>query len=163
MGREHDDEFTMFVGNIVQGAKRIRALLGDLLAYAEIGATSNDSNEVVNITLVLKRLDKLYKCPSRRTARRSFAPDLAVLDVNFPKSLAILEAMSKTQAFADLPVAVMSSVLSPSDLAKVQQFNVAHYITKPSTLEDFMRIGFTLKQMVQHASGGRSTGALARR
>ena len=55
----------------------------------------------------------------------------------------------------------MSSVLSPSDLAKVQQFNVADYITKPSTLEEFMRIGFTLKQLVQSDSGGRSTGALA--
>ena len=91
-------------------------------------------------------------------------PELAVLDLNLPKSngLDILEAMSKTQAFADVSVAVMSSVLSPSDLAKVQQFKVAHYITKPSTLEEFLRIGFTLRQLVQNDSGRRSRGALAR-
>jgi chemotaxis family two-component system response regulator Rcp1 len=89
-------------------------------------------------------------------------PELAVLDWNLPKSngLDILEALSKTQALANIPVVVMSSLLSPSDLAKVQQFKVARYITKPSTLEEVLRIGFTLKQLVQTDSGRAVNGSI---
>jgi CheY-like chemotaxis protein len=90
-------------------------------------------------------------------------PDLAVLDLNLPKSngVDILEVMSKTQAFANIPVAVMSSLSSPSDLAKVQQYKVDRYITKPSTLQEFLRIGLTLKALVQSDFFGRSKGARA--
>jgi len=70
--RQHDEDFATFVGNIVQGATRMGALLGDLLAYAEIGATSDDSDRSTS-TSSSKRLGKICKCPSKRTARQSLA------------------------------------------------------------------------------------------
>jgi nitrogen-specific signal transduction histidine kinase/CheY-like chemotaxis protein len=350
-GREHDEEFSMFVGNIVQGAKRMRALLGDLLAYAEIGATSDDSGEVVDLNLILEKVkqnlqmsieengasvvstelpvlsaahefhfvqlfqnlignaikyrselkpliqvsvrdvagklefavadnglgvapeyhQKIFQpfqrlhdnkspgtgiglaicqrvveryggriwvdseighgatfrftlpnievrsrkpAPSDRSGdrkvrivlvddnpadvrllrlaldnadldcelividdgaealafvqqqgqdARNSPPDLAVLDFNLPKSdgLQILKAMRENRAFTGVPVAVLSSGLSPRDMAKIQEFNLAHYITKPSTLEEFLKIGSSLKALIKRGSDERSSRALA--
>jgi light-regulated signal transduction histidine kinase (bacteriophytochrome) len=78
-GREHDDEFTMFVGNIVQGAKRMRALLGDLLAYAEIGATSNESGEVVDLNLVLEKVRQNLQVSIEENGASVVSTELPVL------------------------------------------------------------------------------------
>jgi CheY-like chemotaxis protein len=94
---------------------------------------------------------------------RSPTPDLAVLDMNLPKNdgLQVLKAMSDNRAFTSVPVAILSSGLSPHDLAKIQEFNFAHYIPKPSTLEEFLKIGLRLKALLERRSAGRSSGALA--
>jgi CheY-like chemotaxis protein len=339
--REHDEDFAMFLGNIVQGATRMGALLGDLLAYAEIGATSDDSGEVVDLNLVIEKVrqnlqmsikengasvvstelpvlsaahefhflqlfqnlvgnaikyrselkpliqvsvrdvagklefavsdnglgvapeyhQKIFQAfqrlhdnkspgtgiglaicqrvveryggwiwvdseighgatfrftlpnievrsrkpaPSDRSGdwkvrivlvddnpadvrllrlaldnadldcelivigdgaealafvrqqgqdARNSLPDLAVLDFNLPKTdgLQILKAMRENRAFTGVPVAVLSSGLSPRDMAKIQEFTLARYITKPSTLEEFLEIGSSLKALL---SGG---------
>ena len=349
--REHDEDFAMFVGNIIQGATRMRALLGDLLAYAEIGATSDDSGEAVDLNLVIEKVrqnlqmsieengasvvstelpvlsaahefhflqlfqnlvgnaikyrselkpliqvsvrdvagklefavadnglgvapeyhQKIFqvfqrlhdnKSPgtgiglaicqrvveryggriwvdseighgatfrftlpnieirSRKPApadrsgdwkvrivlvddnpadvrllrlaldnadldcelividdgaealafvrqqgqdARNSPPDLAVLDFNLPKSdgLQILKAMRENRAFTGVPVAVLSSGLSPRDMAKIQEFTLARYITKPSTFEEFLKIGSSLKALIERGSDERSSGALA--
>src|SRR5260370_28235156 len=51
---------------------------------------------------------------------RNSPPDLAVLDFNLPKSdgLQILKAMRENRAFTGVPVAVLSSGLSPRDMAR---------------------------------------------
>jgi len=84
---------------------------------------------------------------------RNSLPDLAVLDFNLPKTdgLQILKAMRENRAFTGVPVAVLSSGLSPRDMAKIQEFTLARYITKPSTLEEFLEIGSSLKALL---SGG---------
>ena len=349
--REHDEDFAMFLGNIVQGATRMGALLGDLLAYAEIGATSDDSGEVVDLNLVIEKVrqnlqmsieengatvvsaelpilssahefhflqlfqnlvgnaikyrselkpliqvsvrdvagklefavadnglgvapeyhQKIFQAfqrlhdnksagtgiglaicqrvveryggriwvdseighgatfrftlpnievrsrkqaPSDRSGdwkvrivlvddnpadvrllrlaldnadldcelividdgaealafvrqqgqdARNSPPDLAVLDFNLPKidGLQILKAMRENRAFTGVPVAVLSSGLSPRDMAKIQEFTLARYITKPSTLEEFLKIGSSLKALIERGSDERSSGALA--
>ena len=349
--REHDEDFAMFVGNIVQGATRMGALLGDLLAYAEIGATSDDSGEAVDLNLVIEKVrhnlhmsieengasvvstelpvlsaahefhflqlfqnlignaikyrselkpliqvsvrdvagklefavadnglgvapeyhQKIFRpfqrlhdnkspgtgiglaicqrvvekyggriwvdseighgatirftlpnievrsrkpAPSDRSGdwkvrivlvddnpadvrllrlaldnahldcelividdgaealafvrqqgqdARNSPPDLAVLDFNLPKSdgFQILNAMRENRAFTGVPVAVLSSGLSPRDMAKIQEFSLARYITKPSTLEEFLKIGSSLKALIERGSDERSSGALA--
>jgi CheY-like chemotaxis protein len=94
---------------------------------------------------------------------RNSPPDLAVLDFNLPKSdgLQILKAMRENRAFTGVPVAVLSSGLSPRDMAKIQEFTLARYITKPSTLEEYLKIGSSLKALIERGSDERSSGALA--
>lgn len=89
--------------------------------------------------------------------------DLAVLDMNLPKNdcLHILKAMRESRAFTSVPVAILSSGLSPHDQARIQEFNFAHYIPKPSTLEECLKIGLRLKALLERRSAGRSSGALA--
>ncbi len=90
--------------------------------------------------------------------------ELVVLDLNLPKTngLEVLEAISKNRAFSDVPVAVLSSVFSPRELATIEQFNVAYRRNKPSTLEEFLKIGLDLRALVEMGSCRRSSQALAR-
>ena len=94
---------------------------------------------------------------------RNSTPDLAVLDLNLPKNdgLQILKAMRENRAFTGVPVAILSSGLSPRDMAKIKEFNLARYITKPSTLDEFLKIGSSLKALLERGSDERSSGALA--
>jgi two-component system response regulator len=78
-------------------------------------------------------------------------PDLVVLDLNLPKhsGLEILEAIRGNQAYASVPVTVLSSSSSRRDRAKIEDFKVAMYITKPPDLEEFLKIGPTLKDLLE--------------
>ncbi|HEU5239515.1 MAG TPA: ATP-binding protein [Pyrinomonadaceae bacterium] len=93
----------------------------------------------------------------------SETPDLAVLDVNLPKNdgLEVLEAMSRNRAFSAVPAVILSCDLSPYDLGRIQECELAHYIAKPSTLEEFLNIGLVLKSLLYCQPAGRSAGGLA--
>jgi chemotaxis family two-component system response regulator Rcp1 len=77
-------------------------------------------------------------------------PDLAVLDLNLPKyeGTEVLAAMRETETLANVPVVITSSSPSPRDRAKVELFHVERYITKPPDLEDFLKIGGVLKEVL---------------
>jgi DNA-binding response OmpR family regulator len=79
------------------------------------------------------------------------APDLAILDLNLPKydGLEILGGMRANLAFASVPVAVLSSSSSPRDRARMEVFRIARYITKPPDLEEFLRIGEVVKELLE--------------
>ena len=78
-------------------------------------------------------------------------PDLAILDLNLPKydGIEILEAMRANQAFAGVPVAVLSSSSSPRDQARMEAFRIDRYITKPPDLDEYMQIGHIVKQLLE--------------
>jgi two-component system response regulator len=86
-------------------------------------------------------------------------PDLVLLDLNLPKhsGLEILEAIRANQAFAAVPVTVLSSSSSRRDRAKIEDFHIAMYITKPPDLEEFLKIGPALKDLL--VSGKASRGS----
>ncbi len=77
-------------------------------------------------------------------------PDLAVLDLNLPKidGVEVLLAMRAHQSFSRVPVAVVTSSSSPRERAHIEQFGVGRYITKPADLDEFLMIGFTLKELL---------------
>ncbi|HLY62960.1 MAG TPA: PAS domain S-box protein [Terriglobia bacterium] len=56
-----DQEATTFVGNIVDGTRRMRELLGDLLAYSEIGARLEDPPEAVDLNQVMESVRQNLK------------------------------------------------------------------------------------------------------
>lgn len=77
-------------------------------------------------------------------------PDLAVLDLNLPKSggVAVLEAMRKNQDLARVRVAIMSSLAGPAELAKARELGVVRFIAKPPDLEGFLNIGLELRDVL---------------
>jgi chemotaxis family two-component system response regulator Rcp1 len=80
-------------------------------------------------------------------------PDLAVLDLNLPKNdgLEILRELRGNALFADMPVAIMTSSASPRERAKIEECGVACYLTKPSDLDECLRIGITMKNLLMES------------
>lgn len=80
--------------------------------------------------------------------------DLVLLDLNLPKldGWAVLEALRSAPMEHPVPVMILSSSSSPNDMARAERMGVSRYIRKPSTLDEYLAIGRTIKQIWQ-ASG----------
>lgn len=70
-------------------------------------------------------------------------PDLLILDLNLPKNdgAEILRVLSGIPHFASVPVAVLSSSSSSRERSKLANYRVREFISKPSDLESYMKIG----------------------
>ena len=88
--------------------------------------------------------------------RESPVPDLAVLDLSLPKNdgLQVLEAIRASHRFAHIPVVVTSSSPFPPPRLKQEHLQVARYIMKPPDLEEFLRIGGALKELLRRSQAG---------
>jgi CheY-like chemotaxis protein len=73
-------------------------------------------------------------------------PDLVVLDLNLPKSDGsdVLRCIRQTQAYAGIPVVVLTSSDSPRDRKVVESLGANAFLTKPSDLDAFLALGRTL-------------------
>ncbi len=78
-------------------------------------------------------------------------PDLAVLDANLPKNegVEVLQAIRQSEHLSSIPVAIMSSSVTPSDQEKANELRVERYIAKPLDLDQYLLIGETLKQVLR--------------
>ena len=57
-GKDLDNNSAMCVKNIVEGGKRMSALLADLLTYAEVGGVADESFDLVDLNTVLEKVKK---------------------------------------------------------------------------------------------------------
>lgn len=75
-------------------------------------------------------------------------PDLAILDLNLPRNdgIEVLQAMRSNPLFARVPVLILSTSLTPRERAKTQVFGVGRYMTKPSDLDEYMKLGEIVKR-----------------
>ncbi|MEO6783400.1 MAG: hypothetical protein ABI196_21335 [Bradyrhizobium sp.] len=69
----------------------------------------------------------------------------------------ILEEIRGNAKFADLPVAVLSSSVSPEEQNKVAVFK-ASFVEKPRDLDEFSKIEKIIRQM---ATAGKASGEAA--
>ena len=74
-----DDEAAMFVDNIVGGTSRMRELLADLLAYAELGAGPEKPVETVDLNDVIECVKRNLKVAIDDTGARILADHLPAL------------------------------------------------------------------------------------
>ena len=76
-------------------------------------------------------------------------PGLIVMDLHLPKNdgMEVLEELRGKAEFADLPVAVLSSCLSPAERRSIAAFRATCLIPKPSNLDAFLIVGERIKQM----------------
>ncbi len=90
---------------------------------------------------------RLESCASEPPA------DLLLLDLNLPKNdgVEVLRAARATAALARVPVAVLSSSTFSRERARIEPLGVGRYITKPADLDEFLRIGVTVKELLQRS------------
>jgi chemotaxis family two-component system response regulator Rcp1 len=80
----------------------------------------------------------------------SQGPDVAILDLQLPAhdGMEILEAIRQSRRFADLPVVMTSSFVSPSDRLRLEGLGIAGYVSKPSDPGEFFAIGTFVRQIL---------------
>ncbi|MEO8098730.1 MAG: response regulator [Acidobacteriota bacterium] len=93
-------------------------------------------------------LARVYRQGKHANSNR---PDLAILDLNLPKveGRQILAAMRASEEFASVPIVVLTSSSSSRERAQIEDFGITRHITKPHDLDEFMKIGFELKELLK--------------
>ena len=89
-------------------------------------------------------------------------PDLAIVDLNLPKhsGLEVIAQMRANPAFADVPLVIMTSSSAPRDRSSLEKFRIRRYIVKPADLEEFMRIGWQIRELLSASrTQGQPSGA----
>jgi CheY-like chemotaxis protein len=88
-------------------------------------------------------------------------PDLMLLDLNLPKAEGqqVLAEFRKHPACAHTPVIVVSSSDAPRDRARIGALGVTRYFRKPSELDEFMKLGGVVRDVVNEAAKEKSAAS----
>ena len=78
-------------------------------------------------------------------------PSIIILDLNLPKKSGheVIRRIRASERIRNTPVAVLSSSDAASDRREAALMNVAHYIRKPSDLDQFLSIGKIISSMLR--------------
>ena len=84
-------------------------------------------------------------------------PDLVLLDLNLPKvgGREILTAMRSGTAFVSVPVVIFTSSSSRREREELEPLRVARHITKPSDLDEFLKIGAVVREVLEEHTNPR--------
>lgn len=77
-------------------------------------------------------------------------PALIILDLNMPKHSGeeVLIRVRENRRFRSLPVIVLTSSDYPKDKERVQLLGIAHYFRKPDDLQEYMKLGAVVRELV---------------
>src|SRR5581483_6188552 len=95
--------------------------------------------------------DKVIDYIKRADAGESVPiPDLLLLDLNLPKRNGeeVLSRLRQSPRFRHVPVLIVTSSDSPKDRAMAERLGAASYFQKPPDLDEFMKIGSLVKEII---------------
>lgn len=94
-----------------------------------------------------KAVDFAESLDRDRTAPR---PHVVLLDLNLPKKSGsqVLDRLRQSPACGHIPVVILTSSDSPKDKAKVGELGATRYFRKPSSLDEFMRLGEVVREVL---------------
>ena len=97
----------------------------------------------------LDRLDRSEAAPR---------PHLILLDLNLPKRSGgqVLERVRQSPSCGQVPVVILTSSNSPKDKDQSIQLGATEYFRKPSSLDEFMRLGPLVRGLLK---GGETAAA----
>jgi CheY-like chemotaxis protein len=77
-------------------------------------------------------------------------PDLAVFDLNVPKSggLQVLKEVRSNERFSSVPIVITTSSSSATERAAAERLGIKRFLTKPMDLDAFLSIGAQLKEVL---------------
>ena len=78
--------------------------------------------------------------------------DLVLLDLNLPRvdGPQILSLLRRHPCCGQTPVIVVSSSNAPTDRTRISELGIDHYFQKPSDLEEFMKLGEVVQQVLAY-------------
>jgi CheY-like chemotaxis protein len=83
----------------------------------------------------------------------AWVPDLIILDLNLPRhdGSEILAKIRSSEAGSRVPVVILTSSDSPRDREAAIALGASAYVSKPSNLDEFLKLGSLFKEMVTGA------------
>ncbi len=87
-------------------------------------------------------------------------PHLFLLDLNLPKKSGgqILARVRQSQTFGEIPVVILTSSDSHKDKAEAANLKATGYFRKPSRLDDFMKLGPYVRDLLTSSRQGEPEG-----
>jgi len=78
-------------------------------------------------------------------------PNVVLLDINLPKRSGheIMQRLLRSARCCGAPVIVFTSSDAPGDRRTFEAMGVSHYFRKPSSFDDFMKIGEIVRKVLQ--------------
>jgi two-component system, chemotaxis family, response regulator Rcp1 len=79
------------------------------------------------------------------------SPDFILLDLNLPKydGKQLLKELRQLPRLASVPVAVFTSSTAPRDQEDVAALGASCFISKPTSLEEFMQVGVRIAELLK--------------
>jgi CheY-like chemotaxis protein len=84
-------------------------------------------------------LDMLY-ASGRRSGQKPLVPSIIMLDITLPlmDGIAVLKKLKADQALRAIPVVMLTTSSRHEDIVRSYENGAASYITKPTSLEEFL-------------------------
>jgi DNA-binding response OmpR family regulator len=88
-------------------------------------------------------------------------PHVILLDLNLPRCSGeeILDHIRRSDRCKNIPVLVITSSDSPRDKVSVSNLGASLYFRKPSRLDEFMRLGLLVRELIEADSGRRAVAS----
>jgi CheY-like chemotaxis protein len=80
--------------------------------------------------------------------------NLIILDLNLPRhdGIEILQRIRGSELLRRIPVVILTSSDSPRDQLAASEFGAAHFLRKPSNLDQFLGLGAAFKELLEQAN-----------
>jgi CheY-like chemotaxis protein len=80
-------------------------------------------------------------------------PNVILLDLNLPRKngAQVLERIRRSLRCGNVPVVIVTSSDSPKDRAEASHLGATHYFRKPSSLDEFMKLGPLVESLLRCA------------
>jgi CheY-like chemotaxis protein len=121
---------------------------GDCRLVAEMFAESRPDIEFRTVPDGPSALDFLKQ---RRAYVGAPTPDLILVDLNLPVlgGKKVLNLIKTDPQWKAMPVVVLSASSDPDDIAECRELGAERYFTKPSTIEDYLRVISEIDQLMR--------------
>jgi chemotaxis family two-component system response regulator Rcp1 len=105
--------------------------------------------------------DEAYEFIERaeNDSERSPRPELVLLDLNLPKRSGreVLERLRQSAGYSTVPVVILTSSDLSDDRKELSALGADRYFCKPSTYDEFLKIGAVIKELLPAVSNAQST------
>jgi two-component system, chemotaxis family, response regulator Rcp1 len=82
--------------------------------------------------------------------------EVIVMDLHLPRhdGIEVLQEIRRSEEFADLPVAVLSTLVSPEEKDRIEAFGKTCIITKPGNLDGFLEVAKRIRKLARESKAG---------
>lgn len=107
-----------------------------------------DDNIVANLHVAMDGVEALSFLRREGAYADVPRPDLILLDLKLPRKdgFAVLLEAKSDAALRRIPIVILSSSDAPDDIGRAYDLQASCYVTKPTDLDEYLRVGRLLRE-----------------